>query len=212
MKPMKKPVWWVSKRGKKTRAKLRDAAYLHEFAYPSNILTLARLLLLVPTLAYLRRPDRRWHALGCMGTAMLTDALDGSLARQRNEVSQLGKILDPIADKLLIDSIALQLSQTRHFPRWMSRLLVLRDVTILLAALLIYRRKAHITVSQSAGKAATAGLTATILLYTADGPRSGKPALYLTLVPLCLSCWQYGRQFLILMSHKQPEEADTDND
>lgn len=184
---------------KQPAAKIRHAFHIQEFTYPSNLLTLARLVLLIPTLIYLRRSNARWQAAGCISVAMLTDALDGFLARRRNEVSPLGEILDPIADKLVLDTTAITLSQTRGFPWWATGLLLLRDMGILLAAWLVYRRKAHITEAQTAGKATTVGLTAAILLYTLDGPRTGKPVLYITMLPFALSFWQYGRRFLQVM-------------
>lgn len=180
-------------------ARLRDACDIHELTYPANWLTLARLLLLWPTVSYLRRPDGRWPALICMAVALGTDAIDGPLARYRGEVSRLGAILDPIADKLVIDTTAITLSQTRGFPWWITSLLLLRDVGILLAALLIYRRHGQITTAQPAGKATTAALTVAVLLYTADGQRSGKPALYIALLPFSLSLWQYGQMFVRMM-------------
>ncbi len=180
-------------------ARLRDAYDMREFMYPANWLTLARLLLLGPTIYYLRRSNGRWPALICMAVALGTDAVDGPLARYRGEVSRLGQILDPIADKLVIDATAITLSQTRGFPWWMTGLLLFRDVSILLAALLIYRRHAQISTARLAGKATTVALTVAVLLYTADGERSGKPALYIALLPFGLSFWQYGRMFVRLM-------------
>ncbi len=174
-------------------------SYLRELAYPSNLLSLARIGLLVPTLHSIRHPERRWQAVGWLSAAMLTDALDGLVARWRGEESRLGKILDPIADKLVIDSVAVVLSQTRGFPWWVTQLLLFRDAGILLAALLVYRRKAHITASQAAGKATTVGLTGAMLLYIVNGERSGKPVLYVALVPFALSFWQYGREFVRLI-------------
>jgi CDP-diacylglycerol--glycerol-3-phosphate 3-phosphatidyltransferase len=176
-----------------------------EWLYPSNLLTLLRLLMLVPTLHYMRRPDTRWQALACFHLAMLTDALDGPLARRRGEVSQLGEIIDPIADKLLIDGTALMLVRSRGFPRWMLGLLLLRDVGILLSALLVLRHKARITPAMAAGKAATVAMTATLILYMADGPRTGKPALYVALVPFGISFVQYGHQFVRFMRHHEQE-------
>jgi CDP-diacylglycerol--glycerol-3-phosphate 3-phosphatidyltransferase len=134
-----------------------------------------------------------------MAVAMLTDALDGEVARRRDEVSELGQILDPIADKLVIDSIALRLVQTHAFPRWVAGLLLFRDAGILLAALVVYRKQSHVTVAQLAGKSTTLALTLALLLYMADGARSGRPMLYVALVPFALSFWQYGRQFVRLM-------------
>lgn len=176
-----------------------------EFRYPSNLLTMFRLALAIPTLALLSRPKRRRAALICFALAMLTDAVDGPIARSRNEVSRLGKLLDPIADKLLIDGTAVILSRTRGFPWWATVLLLIRDLGILAAAAVVLRRRAHITTAASAGKLTTALLTASVLLYVADGPRSGRLVLYLAFAPFTVSLFQYGRRFLALM------RADQDN-
>lgn len=188
-------------------ARLRDAWDMHELTYPANWLTLARLILLCPTIYYLRRSDGRWPALICMTFALGTDAVDGPLARYRGEVSRLGELLDPIADKLVIDATAITLSQTRGFPWWITSLLLFRDAGILLAALLIYRRYAQISTAQLAGKATTVALTVAVLLYTADGERSGKPALYIALLPFSLSFWQYGRMFVRVMRQQDVPDA-----
>ena len=176
-------------------AKFRDAFHLREFVYPSNLLTLARLLLLPAIIRYLRQPDGRRRALNALALAMLTDALDGPVARRRHEVSSLGKVLDPIADKLMIDLTALTLSQTHDFPWWATGLLVARDVGIILGGVLVYRRHAEINVAHASGKATTLALTGAMLLYIADGPRSGRPALYGSFVPFLFSLVVYGQQF-----------------
>jgi CDP-diacylglycerol--glycerol-3-phosphate 3-phosphatidyltransferase len=185
------------------KGQFRRALHLRELAYPSNLLSLARVALLVPTLHYLRRPEQRWHAVAWMNVALLTDAIDGPLARRRNEVSTMGKILDPLADKLVMDTIAVALSQHRGFPQWVARLLIFRDIGILLAAWVLYKHSAQIAVSQTAGKFSTVGLSVAMLLYTIDGERSGKPVLYVTLLPFGLSFWQYSQQFLRLLRYGQ---------
>jgi CDP-diacylglycerol--glycerol-3-phosphate 3-phosphatidyltransferase len=177
----------------------RAAIHPRELLYPSNILTISRLLLLPVTLTYLSRPERRRAALACMALTMLTDAVDGPLARWRGEVSQLGELLDPIADKLVLDSAALVLSQTRSFPWAVTGLLIFRDVGILLAALVVLRSQAHITTAQTSGKLTTVALTAATLCYIADGPRSGRPALWLAMIPFGLSFVQYGTRFIQMM-------------
>lgn len=170
-----------------------------EFAYPANILTFLRLLLVPPTVAAMRRPDGARQAALLLAIAMLTDALDGPIARRRGEVSRLGQLLDPIADKLLIDLSALALAERRGFPRWMVGLLLFRDAGIVVCALLVLRRNAQITLSKWTGKAATVGLTVAIILYIIDGPRSGRIALAATLPAFVLSFFQYSRQFLRLI-------------
>lgn len=176
-------------------ARFRHAFHLREFIYPSNLLTLARLLMLPAALRYLRQPDGQWRALGVFGIAMVTDALDGPVARLRHEISPLGEVLDPIADKLMIDLTAVTLSKTRGFPWWATALLLVRDISIVLGGMLVYRRRAHITRAHLSGKATTFALTAAILLYIADGPRRGRPALYAALAPFLISMAVYGREF-----------------
>jgi CDP-diacylglycerol--glycerol-3-phosphate 3-phosphatidyltransferase len=176
-------------------AKFRHAFKLREFVYPSNLLTIARLLMLPAALRSMRQPGDRWRALGALGIAMLTDALDGPMARWRQEVSPLGKVLDPIADKIMIDATALMLARTRGFPWWVAGGLVARDLAIVLGSMLVYRRRAEISVAHPSGKATTAALTIATLLYIIDGPRLGRPALYAALVPFTISLAIYIRQF-----------------
>jgi CDP-diacylglycerol--glycerol-3-phosphate 3-phosphatidyltransferase len=168
---------------------------MREFLYPSNLLTLGRLLMLPAAIRYMREPDGQYRSLAVFALAMATDVLDGPVARMRQEVSPLGKILDPIADKLMVDTTAVALSRNRGFPWWATGTLLARDAAILLGSFFMYRRHSEIAVSNVAGKATTVGLAGAMLLYLADGPRSGKPALYAALVPFAASVLMYGKQF-----------------
>lgn len=172
----------------------RNNIQLREFAYPANLLTFVRLLMLPAALRSMRQPDGRRRALGIMGIAMLTDVLDGPVARHRNEVSALGKVLDPIADKIMINATALTLSRTRGFPWWATGLLAARDLGILAGAALVYRRRTEITLAHPTGKVTTLAMTAAMLCYIGDGERSGRPALYVALVPFLASMAIYSRQ------------------
>jgi len=62
---------------------LRDLIQPRELLYPSNLLTISRILLLPATIYYMQRSDRRQRALVLLAITMLTDALDGPLARRR---------------------------------------------------------------------------------------------------------------------------------
>jgi CDP-diacylglycerol---glycerol-3-phosphate 3-phosphatidyltransferase len=189
-------------REQRVPAKFRHAFHIREFSYPANLLTLARLLMLPAAIHYMRQEDGRWRALGVFGGAMATDMLDGPVARMRQEVSPLGKLLDPIADKLMIDSAAITLSQTRAFPWWATGLLLARDLAILLGSLLVYRRRAQISVADPSGKATTVALAGAMILYLADGPRSGRPALYVALLPFAASLVVYARKFMQVVRHQ----------
>ena len=72
----------------------------------------------------------RWAAGGFFIVAMLSDAYDGYLARSRGLVTDLGKLLDPIADKLLTGSALVTLSVLGELPWWVTALVLLREVGI----------------------------------------------------------------------------------
>lgn len=189
-------------------AKVQRVVSVRAFFFPANLLTIARLLMLPAVLRALRRSDDRWRALGILGVAMVTDALDGPMARHRHEVSSLGKMLDPIADKVLIDATALVLARTRGFPKWVVALLMARDFGIVCGAVLLYHRRDEVVMAHATGKVTTLVLTTALLLYIADGPRSGRWALALALIPLLCSVVVYGRRFLgMQMGEGAPESS-----
>lgn len=112
-----------------------------------NILTLARICL-TPVIALLPFIDGYWPKLICFiifVIAGITDVVDGYLARSRNLVTDLGKLLDPIADKLLLFATIIPIywiSRTRHtlydipvwgsIPLWVCLLLIGREVAMTL--------------------------------------------------------------------------------
>ena len=94
-----------------------------------NILTIARMAALVPIVFLLidGGPGARWAALAIFCVAAATDALDGWLARRLNIQSTLGRILDPIADKVLVCGVIIVLTATSDVPVIRrSRLIVIR--------------------------------------------------------------------------------------
>lgn len=177
--------------------RIRQSFEPRELAYPANLLSLARLALVWPTVRFLMEPDGRGktRALACIVVGMATDAVDGRIARARNEVSALGKLLDPIADKLTLDGVAVALSARHGFPWWVTYLLLARDAAILTGSTLIFRHSSHITTSLVAGKVMTATLTATLLLYILDLQHWARRMLGLTLIPLTISWIQYGIRY-----------------
>ena len=183
--------------------KIRELFNLRELGYPSNLLSLVRIALVWPTVRFLLQPGHNYKALGMVALSMATDAVDGPLARARGEVSSLGKLLDPIADKITLDSMALALSARHSFPWWFTYLLLLRDAAILTGSTLIFRRSSHITTSVLAGKVTTAALTATLLLYTLDAHPWGRRLLNITLIPLAISWVQYGMRYWQWLRHNK---------
>ena len=158
--------------------------------------------MLVPfVLRDLARPERRSRALKLLTAALLTDVVDGPVARRRGEVSELGKVIDPITDKLLLNGTAIALVRSGRFPRWVALLLVARDAIIVLGGVLIYQRRAEIKMAGSFGKATTFAFGASFLCYLLDGPRSGRPTLAVALLAMLGSFVQYWRLFWRAIRH-----------
>ncbi len=100
-----------------------------------NSLTLVRIFLVpfvVVLLLTTKWPIHNW-AIWCVSLflgAALTDLLDGYLARRRKQVTTLGRLLDPIADKLLISSALVSLVQLKIAPAWMVAIILGREFAV----------------------------------------------------------------------------------
>lgn len=97
-----------------------------------NKITLMRIFLLPLIVVFLIRPSFLSSALAALlfGFAIFTDWLDGHLARSTNQVTNLGKLLDPIADKLLIISALIPLVALNRVPAWIAVVLIGREVVV----------------------------------------------------------------------------------
>jgi CDP-diacylglycerol--glycerol-3-phosphate 3-phosphatidyltransferase len=97
-----------------------------------NWITFSRLLALPLLLFYLQNPswENRFVSLGIFLVAAMTDWLDGYLARKLNSITELGKFLDPLVDKLLILAPMLALIELGQLPAWGVFLILARELTI----------------------------------------------------------------------------------
>jgi len=97
-----------------------------------NKLTLARIFLVPFIIVFLIAGERvpNYTAGVIFLAAVLTDWLDGRIARSTRQVTTLGKLLDPIADKLLISTALIALVQVGRAPAWMVVLIVGRELAI----------------------------------------------------------------------------------
>ena len=102
-----------------------------------NYITLVRIVL-IPFFINLMIYGYYRLALAVFVAACLTDALDGLIARVTNSITDLGALLDPIADKLLILSSFVTLVLLGMLPVWLVIIVVSRDVTLVLGSLVIY--------------------------------------------------------------------------
>lgn len=106
-----------------------------------NALTVLRIFFVPLLLAVMLRRDvsldtgffvvtKEWLALLIFLAAAITDLLDGYLARRRRQVTTLGKLLDPVADKLLISAAFISLVELGRVPAWMVVIIVGREFAV----------------------------------------------------------------------------------
>ncbi|MFM8234053.1 MAG: CDP-diacylglycerol--glycerol-3-phosphate 3-phosphatidyltransferase [Holophagaceae bacterium] len=104
---------------------------------PSNYLSLARILLVPVLVVVLLTRIDNYHIIGVIvfWIAAITDGLDGYLARRWRQVTKLGTLLDPLADKMLITGALISLIELQHdghslAPAWMVFLILIREFAI----------------------------------------------------------------------------------
>ncbi len=100
-----------------------------------NLICLLRIALVWPVVQAIAS-ERYWLALVLMALAAISDGLDGFLAKQFGWTSELGKFLDPLADKLLLVAVFLMSTWMGLLPWWLAAAVVARDVMIGLGAVL----------------------------------------------------------------------------
>ncbi len=110
-----------------------------------NAITAARLLG-VPIGAYALfkngGEDPTWQVVSwCIFLVLaLTDILDGNLARSRNAITELGKFLDPLADKVMIGTAMISLSILHRMPWWITIVILTREIGITIFRLAVIKR------------------------------------------------------------------------
>jgi CDP-diacylglycerol--glycerol-3-phosphate 3-phosphatidyltransferase len=97
-----------------------------------NVLTLIRIAFIPVLFVLLFFPGKliAFVAALCFSIASLTDFFDGFLARRRNSVTQIGKILDPLADKLLVTACLIMLIPLRNVQAWVVTIIVCREIAV----------------------------------------------------------------------------------
>ncbi|MCX5716165.1 MAG: CDP-diacylglycerol--glycerol-3-phosphate 3-phosphatidyltransferase, partial [Candidatus Omnitrophica bacterium] len=141
----------------------------------ANRITILRILLVpffIGSIIYYRSESRLLSILplAIFFTAMLTDVVDGFIARRFNQKTELGTILDPIADKVLIITAFICLSVSKsipshlQLPAWVPIIIISRDIIIVIGSVVIHLIKGDIELIPSVwGKATTFFQMTTVL-------------------------------------------------
>lgn len=175
-----------------------------------NVITLCRLGL-IPVFLVLLSKDRFTEALYVFGLAAVTDALDGLVARWFDIRTELGAILDPFADKLLLISALVVLTFEHAFPTWLLIVAGMRDVILVLGYLMIsFASEERFPVRPSYFGKLTTVLQITCVIGALShqfgmSETEWYALLYLTVGVTAVSGIHYGYQGLSWLSQHVPE-------
>ena len=129
------------------------------FKHIPNILTIIRFIL-VPLIVVLIMQEKYLEAFVILTVSGLTDVLDGTIARKYNLITDFGKLIDPLADKVTQISVLVTLTLKDIIPVWMIIIVFLKEVFMIAGASFLYGRDLVVS-SKWYGKLAT------VLFYVA---------------------------------------------
>ena len=167
----------------------------------ANYFTILRILLIPVFVAVLLSPNMedfngRLIAVTILLIASLTDALDGYLARVRNEVTRLGKLLDPIADKMLISAAMISIVQLGYAPAWMVVIILSREFAVSGIRLIAASEGYEISVSHYGKfKMIAQVIAVALLIYSPETEQYGIWMLYVVMVLAIISMGIYFKKF-----------------
>jgi cardiolipin synthase (CMP-forming) len=125
------------------------------FSTKSNLLSLLRLLLVIPIWVLLDKVDSGYNrtiVISLCWFAAFTDVMDGYLARKYNEITETGKIIDPLADKFVIGAVVLKLFIINEIPDYYFWMVVGRDLLIFVGGIIVSNKIGRILPSNMLGK------------------------------------------------------------
>lgn len=139
----------------------------------SNYLSLLRLLLAIPFWIMLDDfTSNRYMLFSLTLFASLTDIMDGYLARKMNQVTEFGKIIDPLADKICIGIIITKLYLIHQIPGYYFFMIIGRDILIFLGGIYLTRKLGRVLPSNMLGKITVLIIGIVIILILLQAAKS----------------------------------------
>ncbi len=182
---------------------------LGKFWTLANMLSLARLVLVIPITYLIIKDGSVAWILGLVFAALCTDWFDGTVARWSKTVSEWGKVLDPLADKIAAVAVVCALTIRGSLPLWFLVLLLVRDILIVWGSTLATRKLQRVLMSLWWGKVAVFMLALTVLgaILRADPPIMNM-AIWITAGLYVYSFVLYVFRYMRLM--REPDEIEED--
>lgn len=196
---------------------LRSPAFPHmgRLWTAANALSMSRAVLVVPIAVLVYRGGPVGPMFALIGLAIATDWFDGRVARWSDTVSEWGKVLDAVADKLAAAAVTVALltrPEPPNLPLWFVALAVSRDVLLAAGGLVQTRRLGRFTSSLWSGKVAVGALAVTVVVALLGEPvatpRVMEALVGLTAAVMAYSVVKYTVRFVAIARHGAAALAD----
>lgn len=178
-----------------------------------NVLSIIRILL-VGVLIYFFQKDELIAAFIIYLVASFTDAVDGYIARKYDLITPLGKLLDPLADKLMLITVLVYMYIAGRLPLWIVLVIFTKEVLQVLGGFIMYKKRDTVVQSNIFGKITTLLFSlSVVLLFLHDYVEPFDTyTLIFTVAFAVFSLGQYLVKYLCFSKHKDPEKCGLSQD
>ncbi len=157
----------------------------------SNSISFFRVLLGIPIFILLDNFDNslsvRTYLILLLLFAYFTDISDGYIARKRNEITEAGKFIDPLADKILVAIIIIKLLLIGEIPEYYFWIIILRDVIIFIGGIIVSRIIKRVLPSNLLGKITVLSIGIFLIITILNTENSGTIYLIFMYLSILLS-------------------------
>jgi len=159
----------------------------------SNVVSLVRLVMTVPVVMAMMDGHNLVAFVLCW-IAAFTDYLDGRVARATGTVSEWGKVIDPVADKVFVGAVVVVLLWQHLLPLWFVVAVVARDVVIVIGGFVARRYTPVVLPSLMSGKLAVTAIALTGVIAMMEWTLARDIGIVLSCIMMLVSLWAYGKR------------------
>ncbi len=166
-----------------------------------NALTMLRMLMIPFMVSVFNKYGAQW-ALIVFVLASITDVLDGYIARKYNQITDFGKLMDPLADKLMTITMLYMLAVNSYIPIWVMFVVACKEAVMVLGAAMLLGGKKVVVMSNKLGKSATALFFVAIVCISLRDIAHvmwtiGTVIMYIAVAMAAVAMLGYGHAYLI---------------
>jgi cardiolipin synthase len=175
---------------------------------PSNLISIMRVMFVLPAV-FCIMAKLYFLVAAIFVAAVITDLLDGLIARKTDSVTELGKIVDPLADKIFIGLVVITMAAYGLIPIWFIAIILIRDLVILAGGVWAKKKLGVVLPSNYPGKIAVITIALTLFMIIIRAGISGDTSVLLQLIAylewvsvglMVVSLWVYGKRLAGLLT------------